>query len=101
MHGWQIGPTLLNRGKPINSFISFKSTAEILGAIEGIESIFQKRADMFAAQKETFIDYVTNSGQIGGLQIEDYGKKGDYEDDYIAYIPELVGDELVYKLPKS
>ena len=56
---------------------------------------------MFAAQKETFIDYVTNSGQIGGLQIEDYGKKGDYEDDYIAYIPELVGDELVYKLPKS
>ena len=88
-----------NLGK--TDFISFKSTAEILGAIEGIESIFQKRADMFAAQKETFIDYVTNSGQIGGLQIEDYGKKGDYEDDYIAYIPELVGDELVYKLPKS
>jgi hypothetical protein len=91
-----------NLGK--TDFISFKSTAEILGAIEGIESIFTKRAQMYGDQKTSYLEALTNSGQIGGISkelLQDFGTQGDYTDDFIAYVPELVGGQLVYKLPKS
>ena len=75
--------------------VAFTSADEIQSYLRQLDALFQARKELFVGQKEALIEF----GKGSGYYTEE-AKDDDHSDNYLQYVPQVVGGKLRLTLPK-
>lgn len=75
--------------------IAFTSSSQVASYLSELEKLFKDRKALFVGQKGALVEF----GQSSGYYTEE-AKDDDYSDDYLGYVPQVVGGKLRLTLPK-
>jgi hypothetical protein len=75
--------------------VAFTSAAQVGEYLSSLEELFTDRKALFVGQKGALVEF----GQSSGYYSEE-AKDDDYSDDYMGYVPQVVGGKLRLTLPK-
>lgn len=75
--------------------VAFTSAAQVGEYLSSLEELFTDRKALFVGQKGALVEF----GQSSGYYSEE-AKDDDYSDDYLGYVPQVVGGKLRLTLPK-
>ena len=75
--------------------VAFTSADEIQSYLRQLDALFQARKELFVGQKEALIEF----GKESGYYTEE-AKDDDHSDNYLQYVPQVVGGKLRLTLPK-
>jgi hypothetical protein len=75
--------------------VAFTSANQVQEYLSQLDSLFKSRKELFVGQKEALIEF----GKGSGYYTEE-AKDDDHSDDYLQYVPQVVGGKLRLTLPK-
>lgn len=75
--------------------VAFTSSSQVASYLSKLEELFKDRKALFVGQKGALVEF----GQSSGYYTEE-AKDDDYSDDYLGYVPQVVGGKLRLTLPK-
>jgi len=75
--------------------VALTSADEIQSYLRQLDALFQARKELFVGQKEALIEF----GKGSGYYTEE-AKDDDHSDNYLQYVPQVVGGKLRLTLPK-
>jgi hypothetical protein len=75
--------------------VAFTSANQVQEYLSQLDSLFKSRKELFVGQKEALIEF----GKGSGYYTEE-AKDDDHSDNYLQYVPQVVGGKLRLTLPK-